>query len=137
MGMVCLVAYIDRTSVEFVLNQLLVAMQTQRVEDIRICKFYKAFVFLWGKIFVIGGNHNIKDDTHNTPNHHDAISGFINCWVYISNEYTRREITNYICNVCNIDSLDAITTEVAASKAILTICRGIIGRTFCSWNNAK
>ncbi|SDF96602.1 Rha family transcriptional regulator [Desulfovibrio legallii] len=129
-GLIRMVAYVEKTAEENVVQDLLVAMQARRLEDLQKDSFYAAFTFLWKKIFVIRNDVDAADrKVAEAPDGIAVISGLLDLWAYISLDYSKQAVTNYVCNSCNISNLEEITTETAVTKAIFAVFRGIVGRT--------
>lgn len=129
-GLIRMVAYIERTAEEDVRQELLVAVQVSSLRELQKNCFHQAFIFLWYKIFVIKSTDGaMKEKEGDMPDGIAIISGLLDFWAYISVDYSKQAVTNYVCNCCNISSLEEIKTDVAVTKAIFAAFRGIVGRT--------
>lgn len=129
-GLIRMIAYVEQVHEEDILGQLLVAMQVQRLEDIKKRAFSDVFFFLWRKIFYFDGPEPVRGKCEKTlEDGIAAIEGILDLWGYISINYDRQSVNNILCNFCNIPDLSAITTKERLDKAVLAVFTCLISQT--------
>ncbi len=125
MGLMHFTSYINHVSYETIEQEVFKRFCIDSVENLKSKRGADAIVFLWDLARTFNYDFFTRDESlDEVVLMQNAISGLIDFWPFINPHLTKAMIENYICNKCNIDSIDLSSIE-ACKKVLFVLHRGL------------
>lgn len=126
-GLMHFAAYMEEVPFETVEEYFLKISQIDSLKDLNAKNYTKSINALM--IFVHIANKSVFTPHHETMDKveltKNALYGLMDFWVYQFDNLTKKEIENYVLNICNISTLEELQTQKQLQKALFVVYRGI------------